>query len=128
MHEGRAGSLFPANQKAGIPTKEGFAYYGGGSMEGRDVSRILKIHHWESSDETFDETAFAWKTGHFVARKSATGAFIPDMGQRLSADFIRIPRVKMSEMFVRLDLALNSYASAQAVQGKKWWDWKKPGQ
>lgn len=126
VHEGRATTLYPANPKTGIPTAEGFAYYGGSTMESGPVSRIIKIHHWEKADDQFDTSAFAWKTGHFAARKSQTGAYIPDMSKRLSADFIRIPRVKMSELFVRLDIAINAYASAQAVEGKKWWDLKKP--
>jgi len=106
---GSAVNIYPANERAGVPTNEGFASYGGSDQNGKIISRIFKAHYWQSND-TYDAAAFAWKCGHFNAKKSDTGAFIPDMKSPLSVDSIRVTRQDISEISYRLDLALTTYA------------------
>ena len=94
----------------GIPTNEGFVSYGGGMIEGKPVSRIFKAHYWQAG-ESYDETSFVWKCGHFAARKSDSGAFIPDMKQMISMDSIKVSRQDVCSISYLVDLALNSYTS-----------------
>ena len=108
--QGNAASIFPANDRMGIPTSEGFASYGGSKVEGKAISRIFKAHHWSNGD-TVDTSAFVWKSGHFAARVSDTGAFIPDMKSPLSVDSIKVTRQDICSISYILDLALNSYVA-----------------
>jgi hypothetical protein len=105
---GNATVVYPANERIGIPTEEGFASYGGSDQNGKIISRIFKAHYWQSN-EVYDSTFFAWKCGHFNAKKSDTGAFIPDMKSPLSVDSIKVTRQDIAEISYRLDLALTSY-------------------
>lgn len=107
---GNGSILYPSNDKLGLPTPEGFASYGGSNVEGKPVSRIFKAHHWPSG-ETFDPNSFIWKAGHFNARVSDTGAFIPDMKSPLSVDSIKVTRQDISSISYLLDLALSSYVA-----------------
>lgn len=121
VRDGRGVELYPANSKTGVPSPEGFVYYGGGNgKDGKPVSRVLKIHHWQSG-ETFDTASFVWKCGHFAARKSSTGAFIPDMSKSLSVNSIKVTRVEMAEMSYALDLALINHASGASESEQKTW-------
>lgn len=101
---------YPQNEKMGIPTNEGFVSYGGGMIDNKPVSRIFKAHYWQSGD-AFDDTSFVWKCGHFAARKSDSGAFIPDMKQMISMDSIKVTRQDVCSISYLVDLALNSYTS-----------------
>lgn len=107
---GSAKTIFTSNDKLGIPTEEGFASYGGAMIDGKPVSRIFKAHYWQNGD-SYDETSFVWKCGHFVARKSDSGAFIPDMKQMLSIDSIKVTRQEIASISYLLDLAMTSYAT-----------------
>jgi hypothetical protein len=107
---GNAAAIFPANDRMGIPTPEGFASYGGAKVEGKAISRIFKAHHWSNGD-TVDPNAFVWKAGHFAARVSDTGAFIPDMKSPMSVDSIKVTRQDICSISYILDLALNSYVA-----------------
>jgi hypothetical protein len=107
---GNATTIFPANDRMGIPSPEGFASYGGAKVEGKAISRIFKAHHWTNGD-TLDSNAFVWKAGHFAARVSDTGAFIPDMKSPLSVDSIKVTRQDICSISYILDLALNSYVA-----------------
>jgi hypothetical protein len=107
---GNASAIFPANERMGIPTSEGFASYGGSKVEGKAISRIFKAHHWTNGD-TVDPNAFVWKAGHFAARVSDTGAFIPDMKSPMSVDSIKVTRQDICSISYILDLALNSYVA-----------------
>jgi hypothetical protein len=107
---GNATTIFPANDRMGIPSPEGFASYGGAKVEGKAISRIFKAHHWTNGD-TIDSNAFVWKAGHFAARVSDTGAFIPDMKSPLSVDSIKVTRQDICSISYILDLALNSYVA-----------------
>lgn len=118
VRDGRGAQLYPANAKAGVPTPEGFVYYGGGKIEGKPVSRILKIHHWQSGDNNFDDAAFVWKCGHFSARTSSTGAYIPDMSKVLSINSIKVTRTEMAEIAYSVNLALINHASR--TETKTW--------
>lgn len=114
---GRAAELYPA--AGGGNTPESFVYYGGGSQDGRPISRVLKISYWTAGkDSPPDPTSFAWKTGHFAARKSDTGAFIPDMSKPLSINLIKMTRAEMAEMATILQLALVNHASN--TEPKQW--------
>jgi len=101
---------FPVNEKTNIPTPEGFVSYGGAVIEGKPVSRIFKSHYWQSG-ETFDSTSFVWKCGHFAAKKSDSGAFIPDMKQMISMDTIKVTRQDICSISYLLDLSLTSYVT-----------------
>ena len=110
---GTAANTYKPNDKLGIPTVEGMAVYGGGMVDGQPVSRIFKVHHWSYDKGTkFDVSAFAWKCGHFKAKQSAQGAFIPtDMGNPISADFIKVTRAEMAEISYRVDLLMHGWAA-----------------
>jgi len=105
-----ASIIYPANDYLGIPTSEGFASYGGAKIDGKPISRIFKAHHWKNGD-VVDSNSYVWKTGHFAARVSPTGAFIPDMKSPLSTDSIKVTRQDISSISYLLDLSLNSYAA-----------------
>jgi hypothetical protein len=108
--QGNAASIYPANDRLGLPTSEAFASYGGAKIDNKPVSRIFKSHYWISND-TPDPTAFVWKSGHFSARVSDTGAFIPDMKSPLSVDSIKVTRQDISSISYIVDLALSSYVA-----------------
>jgi len=107
---GTATINYQANERIGVPTSEGFVSYGGGIIEGKPVSRIFKAHYWQSG-ESYDESAFVWKCGHFAARKSDSGAFIPDMKQMISIDSIKVTRQDICSISYLVDLALSSYTT-----------------
>jgi hypothetical protein len=119
--EGTAKVLYPANEKQGVQTAEGFTYYGGGSMDGKIVSRILKVNYWQNSDNSYDERSFAWKTGHFAGRESGTGAIIPNMKECLSMNMIKLSRQDMAAANLRLQLTL----SGHAARNEDWYQWAK---
>lgn len=110
INNSTAVNIYGANDKMGIPTAEGFASYGGGMIDGKPVSRIFKAHYWMNG-ENADPSAFVWKCGHFVARKSDSGAFIPDMKQMISVDSIKVTRQDISSLSYLMDLAMVSYVS-----------------
>lgn len=109
-----ATSLFPGDNKL---QPETFTYYGGGQHDGRPISRILKVEYWSTTNadrtKTYNESAFAWKGGHFEARKTESGAFIPDMSKSISRNSIKISRLEMAEMSYRLDLALSGFVAKE---------------
>lgn len=107
---GTASHNYPSNQKLGIPTSEGFVSYGGAVVDNKPISRIFKAHYWQSAD-TYDESSFVWKCGHFAARKSDSGAFIPDMKQLISADSIKVTRQDVCSISYLIDLAIVSHVS-----------------
>ena len=100
---------YPANSKLTLPTAEGFVSYGGATIDNKPVSRVFKAHYWQS-DDTYDSSTFAWKCGHFAARKAESGAFIPDFKTALSTDFIKVTRQDACSISYLVDLALSSYA------------------
>lgn len=108
---GTASVNFPANDKTGIPTPEGFVSYGGGIIESKPISRIFKAHYWQNSDNTYDTNAFVWKSGHFAARKTDSGAFIPDMKSVLSVDSIKVTRTEIASISHMLNLSLISHVT-----------------
>lgn len=101
---------YPKNDKMGIPTDEGFVSYGGAVIDGKPISRIFKAHYWQFA-ETYDATAFVWKCGHFAARKSDSGAFIPDMKSPLSVDQIKVTRQDICSISYLMNLSLISYVA-----------------
>lgn len=80
------------------PTGE-FSAFGGARLDGKPISRIFKLE---------DGT---WKCGHFEAKESKTGAFIPDTAKPLSSNFIRMREPEEQEVLVRLEAALFGYAA-----------------
>jgi hypothetical protein len=107
---GTASLNYPANERLGSPTDESFVSYGGSMVDGKPVSRIFKAHYWQSG-ETYDSSSFVWKCGHFAARKSDSGAFIPDMKQLISADSIKVSRQEISSISYLMDLSMISYVT-----------------
>lgn len=107
---GTAEINYQANERSGVPTNEGFVSYGGATLEGKPISRIFKSHYWQSGEQ-YDTTSFVWKCGHFAARKSDSGAFIPDMKQLIRADSIKVTRQDICSISYLVDLALNSYTA-----------------
>jgi hypothetical protein len=103
--------LFPANEKSGVPTNEGFVSYGGGIIDSKPISRIFKCHYWQNSDNTYDNSSFVWKCGHFAARKTDSGAFIPDMKSPISVDSIKVTRQDLLSISHMLDLSLISHVT-----------------
>lgn len=101
---------FPENARLGTNTHEGFVSYGGAIINNQPVSRIFKCQYWTSND-TVDSSAFIWKSGHFKARKSESGAFIPDMKSPLSVDSIKVTRTEIVSISYLLDLCLQSHVS-----------------
>jgi len=107
---GTASVNYPQNERTGAPTNEAFVSYGGAIIDSKPVSRIFKAHYWQSA-ETTDETAFVWKCGHFAARKSDSGAFIPDMKTPLSVDQIKVTRQDICSISYLLDLSMSSHVT-----------------
>ncbi len=101
---------YPANERIGTTTPESFVSYGGAIINNQPVSRILKIQYWTSNDNV-DVSAFVWKSGHFKARKSDSGAFIPDMKSPISVDSIKVSRQEMVSISYLLDLCLQSHVT-----------------
>lgn len=105
------GSLnYPQNERLGSPTPESFVSYGGATIDGKPVSRIFKSHYWQSGEE-YDTTSFVWKCGHFAARKSDSGAFIPDMKSPLSVDQIKVTRQDICSISYLMDLSMISHVT-----------------
>jgi len=107
---GTAVKDFPANERTGSVTNESFVSYGGTEINSRPVSRILKIHYWQNN-ETYDPSAFVFKAGHFDARKSETGAFLPNMKSPISVDSIKVTRQELHSISYLVDLALASHVA-----------------
>lgn len=107
---GTAVKDFPANERTGAVTNESFVSYGGTEINSKPISRILKIHHWQSGD-TYDASAFVFKAGHFEARKSDTGAFLPNMKSPISVDSIKVTRQELHSISYLVDLALASHVA-----------------
>lgn len=123
VFNGTATTLYP--KTSSTASDESYMEYGGGTRDGKPISRILKIHHWESggkndSEKTLDPTAFAWKTAHFAGKPQPSGAIMPEYNQNISMDMIKIPRVEMAKMFLKLQAHLFSYATSV---GGNWYDW-----
>lgn len=113
VYDGKATSLFPA-PRGSEGSAETFTYYGGATVDGKPVSRILKVEHWSTikdGKKIYDSNAFAWKCGHFGARKADSGAFIPDMTQSLSQNKIKVTRKEMAEIYYRLDMVIRGFAA-----------------
>ena len=108
---GTASTNYPANDRTGVPTAEGFVSYGGGIIESKPISRIFKAHYWQNSDNTVDNSAFVWKCGHFAARKTDSGAFIPDMKSVISVDSIKVTRAELASIAHILNLSLISHVT-----------------
>lgn len=107
---GTAVTNYPQNDRLLVPTNEGFVSYGGAIIDGKPVSRIFKSHYWQTN-ETYDINSFVWKCGHFAARKSDSGAFIPDMKSPISVDQIKVTRQDICSISYLLDLSLTSYVT-----------------
>lgn len=107
---------YPVNDRIGLPTAESFASYGGAMIDGKPVSRIFKSHYWQAG-ETYDTSSFVWKCGHFAARKSESGAFIPDMKSVISVDSIKVTRQDICSISYLIDLSMISYAA----HNEKWY-------
>jgi len=110
--EGRGKDLFPKNRDS--PSPEGFTHYGGSKNDGKVISRLFKIHHWQTGsgdNKSFDSSAFVWKCGHFEGRETDSGAFVPDMSKALGANLIKVSRREMATISYRLDLAIQAFAA-----------------
>lgn len=107
---GTAVKDFPENQRTGSVTAESFVSYGGTEINSRPISRILKIHYWQNGD-TYDTSAFVFKAGHFDAKKSETGAFLPNMKSPISVDSIKVTRQELHSIAYLVDLSLVSHVA-----------------
>ena len=87
---------------------EEFIYYGGSETSDGPVSRILKVGYWPNDTSG---KAFQFKTGHFKARKSATGAFLPDMKSPISTHSIKVSRTEIAEISYVVDLAIQAFTT-----------------
>ena len=110
VNSGMATTIYPANEKNGVPTNEGFVSYGGSIKDGKAVSRIFKSHYWQT-DGQYDPNFFVWKCGHFEATHTASGAFIPNMSKALSVDSIKVSRQDLASIGYLLDVAMISYVA-----------------
>jgi hypothetical protein len=115
---GSATANFPANDRLSLPHPESFVSYGGAmTSAGHPISRIFKCQYWTNGD-VIDINNFVWKSGHFKARKSDTGAFIPDMKSPLSVDSIKVSRQDIASISYLCDLSLVSFVS----NNTEWYD------
>lgn len=115
---GTALANFPANERLNLPYAESFVSYGGAmTAAGNPISRIFKCQYWTNGD-VVDTNNFVWKSGHFKARKSDTGAFIPDMKSPLSVDSIKVSRQDIVSISYLCDLSLVSFVS----NNTEWYD------
>lgn len=98
-----ADELYPADEKANLPTPEAIAIFGGGERDGKVISRVFKAHQGDNPAHFF------WKCGHFKGNKTASGAIIPqEMDKPLSVNSIRVTRKQIAEISYRLDLAITT--------------------
>jgi hypothetical protein len=118
--EGYAEKLYPKNDKGMVQTAEGLTLFGGSRVEGKPVARVFKIAYYPRAgqDAGFDDRSFQWKTGHFEANESASGAFMPIMAKPISVDSIKVSRVEMAEISYVVNLGL----SAHAAQNPDWYN------
>ena len=114
---GTALEAYPANERTGVPSAEGFVSYGGAKINGKPVSRIFKSHYWQNGD-VFDPNNFVFKTGHFEARMAESGAFIPDMKNIISFDSIKVTRQDIHSISYIVDLAIMSHVT----NNKDWYE------
>jgi len=110
INNNTAKNIYKANAKTGVVTDEGFVSYGGSEVQGRPISRIFKIHYWQNGD-TFDQDSFVFKTGHFSAKKTESGAFLPDMKSPISVDSIKVTRQELNSISYLVDLCLISHVT-----------------
>ncbi|HJS83779.1 MAG TPA: hypothetical protein VJ742_13200 [Nitrososphaera sp.] len=110
VQSGQHLELYPEDERAKLPAGA-YMYYGGTQVGGKDISRILKIVHWQVGG-TPDPNSFAWKAGHFPARRPTTGAYIPDLSNPLSQHSIKVTRTDMAELSTLLNLALVQHAAS----------------
>lgn len=75
--------------------------YGGGNVDGNEVSRVLKVTPEKQPYQLGD--GFWWKCGYFKGKKTATGAYIPDMSSPIQQDRIKISRQTMEEISYIID-------------------------
>lgn len=106
--DGRASNLYPRD-----PSPETYITYGGGKVDGKTVARVLKVHHWKSGQDRYDERAFAFKTGIFEGTEQATGAIMPNMKAPISQNMIKVSRLEVAELSYRLDLGLAKFTNAK---------------
>lgn len=108
VRDGRGTTLYPT--RSGLETPESFIHYGGGKTASGPVSRVLKVHHWKVKD-VYDSSAFAWKCGHFEAKTTASGAFIPNMGKPLTVHSIKMSRIEMATLATVMHMAMVNHAA-----------------
>ena len=112
-----ADRLYSATKQNG---PESFIHYGGGNTSDGPISRLFKVAHWYNDDTG---NSFEFKTGHFKATQSATGAFVPDMSKVISVNKIKVLRSEIAEMSYVVDLALQSFAGSDnwlsCINGKE---------
>jgi hypothetical protein len=83
-----------------------FTQFGGALVDNKPVSRVLKITPMftDFNAKVYDTPLpFQWKCGHFEAKKTGVGAFIPNMGKPLQQNGIKISRQTMEEISYLVD-------------------------
>lgn len=89
---------------------ETFMYYGGSKTDIGPVSRILKVSYWPNDTSG---SAFQFKTGHFKAKESSTGAFLPDMKSPISTHSVKVTRTEIAEMSYIVDLSVVAFTAKE---------------
>lgn len=86
------------------PVRPDFVVYGGARVDGKPISRVFSITDDKSG-------GFYWKTEHFEARASSTGAFVPDPQKKLSSNQIKMRAGEHAEILLRAEMGLFGHAA-----------------
>lgn len=81
-----------------------FTHYGGTMTVDGPLSRVFTIAP--------DGPGFRFSCAHFRARRSPQGAYLPNMSDARSTNFIKVNRVEVGELRLALDLALGGWAAS----------------
>lgn len=84
--------------------REELMVFGGGTVKGVDIARVLAVRHWKAEDPS----GFAWKAGIFGAKHQPGGAYEPIYADKQSEHLIRVTRTEMAEIALRLELFLHA--------------------
>lgn len=91
--------LFTGSNKT-LP--ESFMHYGGTTKDDKPLSRVFKAEWKKRGEDDYDKSTFLWKNGLFNARKTATGALIPD-GKPIEATQVMMPRSEIPYLAFELE-------------------------
>lgn len=83
-----------------------FMSFGGTYVDGKPVSRLLKIAPWMKGEERASDGSMMVKTGHFEATVGSAGAFVPNYNNLISQHMVKITPTEFQRMQYMVELAI----------------------